>query len=181
MERTFELKPFGTQLWTRPRARKVRDHVNQLLEQLQPGDVLIIDLNGVEVFDTSFASEFFGKTQLSLSVDYPDRFLVIDHLTEYTEENLADALTKLNLIMVARADGTLRLIGQVHPADAETFGAIQQAGSAVTSTELAQQLGLRLTAVNERLAKLANLGILRRSDGVSPAGRLQYLYNLPTR
>jgi hypothetical protein len=49
-----------------------------MLEELHAGDVMVIDAQGVEVFDYSFANELFGKTLLSLAAEHPGRFLVVE-------------------------------------------------------------------------------------------------------
>jgi predicted transcriptional regulator len=71
-------------------------------------------------------------------------------------------------------------LGKLHPADQTTFDAIAQAREPITAAELSGQLGVNLTAMNERLSKLARLGLVRREKGISPAGREQYLYAVLT-
>jgi len=178
MESHLLLVDYGKHLWTRERAREIRARVVGLLENLQEGDALFIDAKGVEVFDYSFANELFGKTILSLATDYPGRFFVTDNLTTYTHENLAKALESLSLAMIERRGKKVQLIGKVHPADSATFTAIAEAQVPVTAGELKDKLGTSLTAMNERLAKLINLGVIRRERAVSAAGREQYQYSL---
>ena len=57
-----------------------------------------------------------------------------------------------------------------------TFDAIVRAKEPITAAELSSQLDVNLTAMNERLSKLARMGLVRREKGTSPAGREQYLY-----
>ena len=61
MERKFHLKEFGNQLWTRQTARPIRSRLSDMLETMCVGDVLVVDVSGVDIFDFSFASELFGK------------------------------------------------------------------------------------------------------------------------
>jgi hypothetical protein len=63
---------------------------------------MVIDVRSVEVFDYSFANELFAKTLLSLSVEYPGRFLVVEHLTFYTRENLEKTLESVGLTIIER-------------------------------------------------------------------------------
>lgn len=174
------LVEFGEHLWTRERARAPRERVESMLEEAQPGDTVVIDAKGVEVFDYSFANELFGKTLLRLPKEHPGRFLLVEHLTKYTHENLAKALESLNLMMIAREGRRLKLIGKLHPTDAETFDAIDAAKEPVTATVLKDRLGINLTAVNERLHKLTGMGIVRREKGRSSVGREVYSYSVPT-
>lgn len=179
MERAFHLGDCGRQLWTRTVARKARERLVAVLDQAAVGDTVIIDLARVEVFDYSFANEFFGKTLLALPKDFPGRFLVVEHLDTYTRENLQKALESIDLSMIERTRMGLSLIGKVHPVDQQTFDAVIQAGRRVTAASLKVRLGINPTAANERLAKLAGLGILRRERSVSAAGREQYEYVAP--
>ena len=176
MEKRFALGSYGSQLWTREKAREIRTEMIQQAAGLDVGDVLVIDAKGVEVFDYSFANEFFGKSLLSMPIEYPGRFLAVEHLTAYARENLSKALEALNLSIIERRKGKPGLLGKVHPADDETFAAVVSAKNAVSATELSKRLNVNLTAMNERLAKLTSAGLVRREKGASTAGREQYQY-----
>ncbi len=178
MERRFALSHFGHHLWTREKARPIRSRLGDVLESLRTGDVLVIDTSGVEVFDFSFAAEFFGKTVSTLGVEYPGRFLIVEGLSDCARENLHQMLEALNLLMIERQADGLRLLGKVHPADADTFAGILEAGEAVSAGTLSRKLDVNLTAMNERLSKLSNLGIVRREKSSSASGREQYVYKV---
>ncbi|RJR45238.1 MAG: hypothetical protein C4576_12370 [Desulfobacteraceae bacterium] len=158
----------------------MNEPIASTLEEMEPGDALVIDAKGVEVFDYSFANELFGKTMLRIPDEYPGRFVIIENLTTYTRENLIKALESMNLAMIERKDRTLRLIGKVHPADEKTFTAIVGAGKPKTAAFLSDKLKVNLTAMNERLSKLVSLGLVRREKGTSQAGREQYEYMVPS-
>ena len=180
MAERFALNQYGrTQLWTREFARKVREDVSTKLGQFLPGGVLAIDAKSIEVFDFSFANELFGKTLLSLPQEYPDRYVMVENLNEYTRENLSKALESMGLAMIERAKGKVRLIGKFHQTDHDTFAAILKGGEPVTANELKDQLEINLNAMNERLAKLTSLSLIRREKVVSSAGREQYQYSVP--
>lgn len=177
MDRHFKLGQYGSRLWTREKARQIRTRLAGVLEALGIGDVLIIDSAGVEVFDFSFAGELFGRTVLTLPSEYPGRFVIVENLNECTDENLTKALECLNLTMIERRQGKLRLLGKVHPADQETFAEVVSA-EAISAAALSKKLKVNLTAMNERLSKLTNLGVVRREKGSSASGREQYLYRV---
>ena len=179
MDKRFELSEHGKQLWTREVAAKIRVQVNEQLGGLKPGEALVIDAHSVEVFDYSFANELFGKTLHSLQVEYPERFIIIENLTEYTRENLSKALESLGLAAIERENSKLHLLGKLHPADQDTFKEIASAKKPLSAVELKDKLGINLTAMNERLAKLTSLSLIRRTTGVSESGRKQYLYTAP--
>lgn len=178
MEKKFTLSESGRQLWTREKARPIRSRLADVLDSLEAGDVLAIDVSGVEVFDFSFAAELFGKTLSTLGVEYPGRFLIVEGLTDCTRENLNQALEGSNLLMIEREGSKLGLLGKVHPADEATFVGILKAGGAVTAGTLSQKLDVNLTAMNERLSKLSSLAVVRREKGSSASGREQYVYKV---
>jgi hypothetical protein len=176
MEKVFPLVKFGQQLWTKESAKSIRAEVELVLESLEPGDTVVIDAGGVEVFDYSFTNELFGKTLIMLPTAHPERFLVVENLTAYTRENLVKALESRNLIMIERKAGKAFLLGKVQPADQTTFDAIIRAKGPVTSAALSEQLRTSLTAMNERLTKFSSLGLVRWERVTSPSGREQYEY-----
>jgi len=178
MEKRFPLAAHGKTLWTRDVARGIREELEELLSASAPGDTIAIDMKGIDAFDFSFANEFFGKALLSLPRLYPQRFLIVQGLSTYTRENLVHALESLGLAMIERKGRALALIGKVHPTDAATFEAIAGAKRPVTAAGLSEALSVGITAVNERLTKLTNLGVVRRRTGASAAGREQYEYSV---
>lgn len=178
MEHRFSLVDYGNRLWTRDRAREIRNDLVVILDSSSVGDCVIIDSGGVEVFDISFANEFFGRTILDLPKSNRGRFIVVENLGEYARENLEKALESLGLVIIEQRDGKLDLIGKVHPTDKVTFKAIATSTEPVTSSELKERLNINLTAMNERLKKLTELGIIRRDTGISPAGREQFEYTV---
>jgi predicted transcriptional regulator len=178
MERRFKLGTLGNHLWTRDKGRQIRSQLRSQMENLRAGDALIIDADGIEAFDFSFADELFVKAMMTLGAEHPGRFLVVENLNECTNENLVKALESSNLAMIERGEGKLRLLGKVHPADAETFEHIVTAGDAVSAAALGKKLNLNLTAMNERLSKLTSLGVVRREKGSSTSGREQYVYRV---
>lgn len=178
MEKRLNLITYGKQLWTRDLARKIWVDIAKAIDEMQAGDVIVIDVKDVEVFDYSFANELFGKAALRLPKEYPEKFVVVENLTKYTRENLTNALGSLGLIMAERRGGKSQLMGKVHPADQKTFDVIADEKGAITANVLKDKLGINLTATNERLTKLSEAGLIWRKAGVSSAGRQQYEYSI---
>ena len=179
MNSKIQLANYGTQLWTRAKAREIKSYVDNELEKLQIGGTLIIDIKDVEVFDYSFANELFGKSQLNIATEYPGRFIVLENLNSHTRENLVKGLEELNLMAIERKAGKLVLIGKIHPADQATFDAIVQTKEPITSAQLKEVLKVNVNAMNERLNKLTSLGVIRREKTISAAGREQFVYSSP--
>jgi hypothetical protein len=177
MVKRFGLSNYGPQLWTREKAKEIRSDLNSVLEDCQPGEVLIIDAKGVEVFDFSFANELFGKSILSLATEYPERFLAVENLSEYAKENLIKTLEGLNVAMLELGGNGYQIIGKLHPAYVATFQAVAASNRAMSANLVKDAFGINLTAANERLSKLVSLGLLRREKATSEAGREQFIYS----
>jgi len=175
----FALGEFGSQLWSREKAKEIRAKLIAVIESSSPGETIVVDLAGVEVFDYSFANELFGKTIHTRHSEWPDRLLVIENLTTYTRENLGKALESLGLATIERSGRKMQLLGKSHPVDAETFAEIVAEGGPTSATSLSKRLGIGLTAMNERLSKLVDLGLVLRAKATSTAGREQFMYSAP--
>ena len=174
----FEAGGRSAQLWTRPKGAAIRENLFELISSCQFGDVIILDMQGIEVFDISFASEFVGKAVLFLPRQFPDRYLVVENLTEFAKENLVSALEKLDLSIVeCQSDGKREIIGKFHLVDQDTFKVISSSKDPVTAFELKEKLGVSIQAMNERLNKLVELQVIRRSKSTSLAGREQFVYS----
>ena len=78
--------------------------------------------------------------------------------------------------MIEKKGRSLQLIGKVHPTDEDTFRAVAAAKRPVSASAIGEDLGVALTAMNERLTKLTKLGLVRRQPALSAAGREQYEY-----
>jgi len=177
MPSTYRLSKVGRKLWTRDRARTPREEVERLLESTEPGATVTIDLRGVDVFDFSFAAEFFGRLLQRLPTEHAGRFLVVEHIGPWTGPNLQATLEGLELAAIVRdEDDRYRLFGKVTETDRATFEALAARGGRSTAAELASGLHVNLTAMNERLQKLVGRGVLRREEA---PGRARFTYHTP--
>lgn len=180
IEKHISLKTYGSRLWTRDKAREIRDAVESRLDELPAGATLVIDGKGVEVFDFSFANELFGRLILSLPSLSPPRFIVVYRLEPYARENLEKALLILNLAIVERRPNKSDLLGKFGPTDKETFALVAAAKHPITAVQLAERLHTGLTTMSERLTKLTKLGVVARVRAEEPSGREQYAYLAPS-
>lgn len=173
----LEEKAGKTELWTRDLAKGLRNELNQLLSNAGVGGIVIIDAKNIKVFDYSFGNEFFGKTVLSISTEFPGRIIAVDNLDEYTEENLNETLKSLGIAMLSRKDGEVSVIGKLHNVLVETFFLIHKSANPLTANNIKDSMNITVTAANERLTKLIELGMLRREKEVSDSGREIYVYS----
>lgn len=95
------MSSFGKQLAMRPRGREVQQEIDALLRSLPPESVLVIDFEGVEMMDYSFADEALGAIFSRLSAkEYPNRYIVL----AAGEGDLADALIENVEVALARRE-----------------------------------------------------------------------------
>ena len=149
----------------------------QILNQSEPGSVVVVDCTDVDVFDVSFAATFFGKTQVRLPVNYPERFLVVCGLTVTTRKNLNSALKEAGLMLVEDDGESFHLRGKFSPSDEETLELLHEKRRPFTVREFADALSINVTAANERLTKLAKMAILQRQTVDS--GRTKQVFVAP--
>ena len=176
MEKPFKLNRFGPRLWGRDRAEMVRRLLEKQLANLDVGDTIVVGLEGVEVFDLSFASEMFGQAIRDMPFRHAGRFLLVEGLTEYTQLNLQKCLEDMELVVPSRSRRVYDLLGKHHPSDLTTYRAIHAQEGKMTAAELSGRLAIKLTAANQRLAKFLKLGLARRESALSESGREHYVY-----
>lgn len=105
------LGEFGKQLAMRPQGRKVQEALDAQLRRLPPGGVLVVDFDGVEMMDYSFADEALGTIYSRMAAkEYPDRHVVLavreDELGEALLENIEAALNRREVAaLVLPCDG----------------------------------------------------------------------------
>jgi hypothetical protein len=196
------LGEFGTMLAMRPQGRRVQEALDARLRELPPGGVLVVDFEGVEMMDYSFADEALGAIYSRMSAkEYPDRHLVLevreDELGEALLENLEVALNRREvaaLVLSRSGNGGAtavqtvtfpgrgkgspwRVVGDLPGHLVETLKAVMDKGQ-ITVRELSTMLGLdSATACNNRIARLYQLHLVRREATVVPEGGRQYSYS----
>lgn len=197
------LGQFGNQLAMRPHGRKVQEELDALLRQLSAGGVLVVNFDGVEMMDYSFADEAFGTLYSRMAAkEYADRYLVLavrdDELSEALMENIEVALNRREVAalvlpqsMLVEADAAppppkagpgpatpqWRVIGRLPEHLIETLAAVMDKQQ-VTVRDLVEALNLdSATACNNRIAKLYQLHLVRRKATIVPEGGRQYSYS----
>ncbi len=171
--------PDERQLWGRPRGREIRAEIEARLGALGAGEALSVDLRSVEVMDFSFANEVLGKLYGRIGAEYPGRVLLLTGLSdEFVKENLDAALMTLGLMALAYKGRSWELLGKFADTDRETLEALRRLKEA-TAPQLADALAIKLTAANQRLKKLTDVGLIARTRVSAPTGGEQYVYRWP--
>ena len=197
MTKRQSLGEFGPYLAMRPRGKQVQESLDATLRRLPPGGVLMLDFDGVEMMDYSFADEALGTIYSRMAAkEYPDRHLIIamqnDELGEALLENLEAALNRREVaaIVLPRDEIAVastreraaiveawRVVGMLPVHLLETLRAVMERGQ-VTVRELADALKLdSATACNNRIARLYQLHLVRREAAIVPEGGRQYSYS----
>ncbi len=95
------MSSFGKHLAMRPHGRAVQQEIDSLLRSMPMESVLIIDFEGVEMMDYSFADEALGAIFSRLSAkEYPNRYIVL----AAGEGDLAEALIENVEVALARRE-----------------------------------------------------------------------------
>ena len=189
------LGEFGKHLAMRPQGRKVQEALDSTLRKLAPGSVLLVDFSGVEMMDYSFADEALGTLYSRMAAkEYPDRYIVLkvddDDLGEALIENIEVALNRREVAALVlpvdkldsaatQADGKppWKIIGRLPEHLVDTLRAVMEKDQA-TVRDLVEALELEsATACNNRIAKLYQLHLVRRTTAIVPEGGRQYCYS----
>lgn len=174
----YDLSEAGKLLVTRKVGRAVLAELSEALGDLPKGGVLYVDTREVDFLDYSFADEALGTLVSRLaSGEFKDRYLVLVEEERDLLENIEASLQqrKLAVFRVDEPGEEPELLGEVPEHLIDTLRLIQAAGS-ITNADLAARLERNHTAVNNRVSRLAKLGLIhRRVQTAAPSGR-QYIY-----
>jgi hypothetical protein len=129
------MSSFGKQLAMRPRGREVQREIDTLLRSLPPESVLVIDFEGVEMMDYSFADEALGAIFSRLSAkEYPNRYIVLaageGELAESLIENVEVALARRDVAaLVLPKEGIAEALGAAGEKPTGTLPVVLKADS----------------------------------------------------
>ena len=151
---------------------------NKFTDATIPGDTIVIDCEGVEIFDASFAGAFFAQIIVGLPVSHPERMLIVRGLNKSTQLNLDLVLEKLGVMLAEVEEGKMSLLGKKAAVDVETLEFMLSQKEPLSVRDFAERLQIKATAANERLSKLAKMAILHRF--ATSGGRTQQLYAAPS-
>ena len=158
----FRIAQFGARLGTRLEGEHARAQLESLIASLPEEGQVRLCLDGLEVLSTSFADELVGKAyQRVVDGGFGDRTMVLDTPALELADGIDVKLAQRKLAMLCRHDGRWRLIGFHTPALAETLELVLEK-KRTTARELADELGLQMSACVNRVARLADLRLVRR-------------------
>ncbi len=159
----------------------------QMLKEMPEATTIMLDFDGIDIMDASFADEVFGSFVSSIAHRHvPCVCLVLRSLASSSEENLEMALTSRPMreaglrncaVMVITKEGDVNLVGKVEAHVQQTFERLWMLKQ-LTARDLADSLELDIAAASTRLKVLYNLGFALRSEERDVHGK-QYVYEWP--
>lgn len=169
-------------LATREDGREELGCLEHALENSAPGEVVGIDIGGVNFINYSFSDACFGTLCGRLwAGEHPERFVVLVAPREDLDNRLQDvsvALKSRKLAMLCLADpsdaSTQDVVGELSASLRQTLRAVQPGD---TNDELAQRLNINLTTCVNRTEKLSRMRLLRKSERAKESGYRQYEFS----
>ena len=191
------LGEFGKLLGERKEGRVVQMELDARLRRLAPGGVLALDFSGVEMMTYSYADEAIATIYSRMAArEYPDRFLVLasGDASEWLLENLEVALERREVAALVLPEAEIaalvarngdrqtealdwRVAGELQQHLVETLNVVMEKSRA-TVRDVCKSLSLdSVTACNNRMNKLHQLHLVRRTADVVPEGGKLWAYS----
>jgi hypothetical protein len=164
----------GDVLATRARGRTLG---RAIVDNIGDTGHLILDFNGVDVAAPTFLDELLVALRAVHLTD-KGRLVVAVGLTPDVSESLEMVLERRKWMMAAMKDEEVALLGGQRQLS-ETLAAAARLEGPFTAPQLADELGIKLPALHQRLKALVEDGILAREVDTSEAtgpGRRAHAY-----
>jgi hypothetical protein len=164
-------------LVTRETGAAVRAVIVERLQALERGGILNLDFTGVGIIDFSCADECLAKLVLRLNAgEYGDKYLCLSGLGESQRENIQVALERKKLpALLLGAGSSWECLGTLTPHLRETLRLVAER-SGMSARDLADLLGLELTAASTRLINLHRHRLVRRRERPMGEGGREFVY-----
>jgi anti-anti-sigma regulatory factor len=168
-----------TKLWLADNGRELK---NKILDQISKSfldEIIILDLNKIEIMDTSYAREGFVKLISEIGMINPHPQVLLKNVDEYVKQNLHLSFKDHKIFsMVVDPVGSLELIGKFSEQNLETISALvkrKQASAKQISIDLGE---ISLTTTINRLNQLNQFCVCSRKESVQPTGGKEYLFKI---
>jgi hypothetical protein len=167
----------SSNLVTRDTGRFIREAIEARLEREPEGTVVAMDFSHVGIIDFSCADEIITKLVARLqSLEYGDKYVVLQGLTPTHEENITVALERKKLaVIVSRADGSWRLLGSLNPYLNEALQFVMSQKE-ITARDLADETQVEISLASTKLLNLFKARLVQRASERLPDGGRQFIY-----
>lgn len=164
-------------LVTRETGAAVRAAIAERLQGVERGGVLTLDFSAVGIIDFSCADECLAKLVLRLNAgEYGEKYLCLSGLGESQRENIQVALERKKLPAVLVGEGAAwECLGTLTPHLRETLRLVSERNG-MSARELADLLGIELTAASTRLINLHRVRLVRRRERPMGEGGREFVY-----
>lgn len=173
----FSVPTANQLLTTRSEGDKIRRQLEEEFRKQRP-DHLEVDFGDVKALTISFTDEFLGRflTEVQGAPHEPIP-IMLSGLNEDTAEEVHAVLGRRTLVVAARVDGRLRLLGD----DKYLRAMLEEVVTTreATPATLAVNLSITVQNANNRLKRLVDAGSLERTRSSLPGGGREYSYRLP--
>lgn len=158
---------------TRQSGQVLRERIERGIEQERVGEVVALDFTGIGVIDYCCADEIVAKlVSRLLGGEYGDRYILLIGLNEYQRENIAVALERKDLAVLAQIEsGKKEVLGNLNNYLRKTLDLVVEKGN-ITAGELSKMLKLPANTSGTRLLNLHRKRLVRRRDDLREGGRV---------
>lgn len=167
-------------LATSEQAQLVRSRLEHEIAAQQSGAPIELDFNGIQAITVTFADECIGRVLSSRLAGYDeDHPLFAVGADRPVRETLAAALRQRHLSLLSFGAEGVELLGADETLEETMREAVRL--QSFTVNELADRLGLRAQAANNRLVALVRVGALTRDRVIPSRGGREFRYYVPVR
>jgi hypothetical protein len=166
-------------LSSRELGTQVRHRLRQEIAAQPPETTADLNFDGVHDMSFAFADEAIAKLLVArLLDDDQSRSLMASDVMADVADAIDACLTARGLVLFCVSDGPPRLLGDAAPHLDETMLAAYELGT-FSASSLADRLGIKPAAANNRLKTLLRCGALARRQHVPERGGNEYRYLAP--
>lgn len=167
-------------LATPEQAQLVRSNLEREIAAQMPGTPIELDFSGVHAITVTFADECIGRVLSSRLAGYDeDHPMFAVGANRPVRDTLAAALRQRHLSLLSFGPDRVELLGADETLEETMREAIRL--QSFTVNELADRLGLRAQAANNRLVQLVRVGALTRDRVIPSRGGREFRYSVPVR
>lgn len=166
-------------LWFAENGRELKNKILDQVLKAPNNSLIILDLNEIEVMDTSYAREAFVKLITEIKLNSPRPQIFLKNVTEYVKQNLHLSFKDHKLFtLITDQLNKWNLIGKFSEQNFETTKALIKRGEASAKLISKDLGGMGLSTTINRLNQLYDFCICTRRELIQPTGGKEYLFKI---
>ena len=170
----------STKLWFGQKGSELRSTILQAVEQQKERKLLNVNLEGIEVTDTSYAREAFVNLVALVGGNAEKPQILFTNVAQHVKENMHLSFKEhKKFALITEEDGSWSLIGKFSEQLVDTVRVMAQLKHG-TATEIKKKLknDVELSALNNRLASLHEMCVIHRTTNAQETGGIEYFYTM---